>query len=78
MKPADRKLLVSTMQSDDLVVISSLAKWYLKFGIELTISNFIEYRGERCFKSFTDWVTESRRSKTGQLARTCKLVGNSG
>jgi hypothetical protein len=75
--PADRRLLVSTMESDDLVVTTSLVKWYIDHGLDVTVLSFVEYRGQRCFQRFTDWVTEARRSsKTGQLGQTCKLIGN--
>ena len=76
--PADRRLLVSTMDSDDLVVTSSLARWYLDHGVDVTVLSFVEYRGQRCFRRFADWVTEARRSgkEAGQLGATCKLIGN--
>ena len=31
------------MDSDDLVVTSSLARWYLDHGVEVTVLSFIEY-----------------------------------
>lgn len=72
-KPPARRLLVSLLGSDRLVVTTPLVQWYMAHGLEVTVLEMLQYRAEPCFKSFVDMVTKARQSGSEVQARTMKV-----
>jgi G:T-mismatch repair DNA endonuclease (very short patch repair protein)/DNA-directed RNA polymerase subunit RPC12/RpoP len=78
-----QRMLVGSLQGTKILLLSTLAKWYLEHGLEITkVYQIVQYRPSRCFERFGHSVTEARRSgdvdssKT-LLANISKLVGKS-
>jgi len=75
--PKDKKLLVSTMESTDALVITSpLLRWYIMNGMHVTIHQFLEYKRARCFSKFVKMVTQARQTSSPQQSESWKLLGN--
>ena len=78
-----RRLLVGGMKAKGILLASPLLKFYIKHGMDVSnVQLFIQYTPQKCFSSFTDTVTTSRRAadanpSTKILADTNKLIGNS-
>jgi hypothetical protein len=78
-----RRLLISGLKAEKILLISSLLKWYIDHGLIVTkIYQVVEYNPIRCFTSFVSQVTEARRDGDVDkskliLADTMKLLGNS-
>ena len=79
-----RRLLVSGMRAQRILLSSPYLKWLLHKGLEVTkIYQVIEYAPKRCFRKFVQQVSDARRSGDGDkdqkiIAETMKLIGNSG
>ena len=78
-----KRLLIGGTKAKGILIATPLLRFYIKHG--MTISNVqvcIEYEPSRCFATFADEVTRSRRAadvnpETQILADTNKLIGNS-
>lgn len=83
MSEKSRRLLVSGLRAERILLSSDLLSWYLKKGLVVDkIHQAIEYLPRRCFRTFVNEVSDARR--TGDLdpsmkiiADTMKLIGNS-
>ena len=75
--PPPRRMLISSMKSDRLVISSPLVRWYLERGLDVQIMQFIEYRRMKCFALFVDKVSKARQSGNAVTALALKTVGNS-
>jgi hypothetical protein len=73
IKPKPRRLLVSLLGSDRLVVTTPLVQWYLSHGLEVTVLEMLQYKPEPCFGSFVEMVTKARQSGSDVQARTMKV-----
>ena len=84
MPETSRRLLISGLSAEKILVSSALLEWYLEHGLVVTkIHQVIEYTPVRCFRSFVEQVTEARRRGDVDpnmkiIADTMKLIGNSG
>ena len=57
-----RKLLVSSMSEEKILLATPLLQWYLQHGLKVTkIYQVIEYGKSKCFKNFIERMTQSRR-----------------
>ena len=80
---APSRMLIGSMFGEKVLLLSSLARWYLSHGMEITkIYQLVEYAPRRAFRSFGESVSEARRLGDRDpdqelLATTSKLVGNS-
>ena len=78
-----RKVLVSGMAAEKILINSPLLKWYLEKGMIVSeIHQTIEFSKGNCFKNFVETVTKARREgdldpNKKLLAETWKLIGNS-
>lgn len=78
-----QKMLVGSMCGNKILLLSSLAKWYIEHGLIITrVYEVCQYKPVRCFEDFGESVSTARRAgdadSTGVLlAETSKLVGNS-
>ena len=78
-----RRMLISSYFGEKILRTTSLAKWYLDHGLEITkIYEFIEYTPEKPFEKFALDVSDGRRAGDSDsskkiLADTWKLIGNS-
>ena len=78
-----RRLLISTLDANKILLSSELIKWYLSHGLEVTeVYEVIEFSKDRPFIHFVNEVTERRkegaRDKTkAMLGQLWKLTGNS-
>ena len=78
-----RKVLVSGMEAEQILINSPLLKWYLEKGMIVSkIHQVIEFSKGDCFKDFVETVTKARREgdlhpNKKLLAETWKLIGNS-
>jgi G:T-mismatch repair DNA endonuclease (very short patch repair protein) len=76
-----RRMLIGSLRGTKILLLSTLAKWYLEHGLEITkVYQIIQYIPSRCFESFGHSVTEARRSgdvdsSKALLANISKLVG---
>ena len=77
-----RQTLVASYHGKQLLLITSLLKWYIEHGLIVdNISQIVEYTPKRCFHAFGEKVTEARRegdkdANKAILAETMKLVRN--
>ena len=77
------KKLLTVLQAEKIMLYTPLIKWYLEHGLVITrIHSIITASRGRPFKSFEDWVSDSRRagdqnSANAILADMAKLIGNS-
>ena len=78
-----RRHLIGSMVGEKILLATSLLKWYLEHGLEVTrVYQVIEYTPKPCFKPFGDAVSNARRAGDADpskaiIADTMKLVGNS-
>jgi hypothetical protein len=78
-----RRLLVGGMRANKILLASSLLKWYIEHGLEVTkVYQVVEFTPSKCFENFVEQVTEARRrgdiDPTQSVFRdTMKLLGNS-
>lgn len=79
----DRKMLISEMKAEKILLFTPLIQWYLKHGMVITrIHQVVEFLPNACFKSFEETITSARRDgdlfpEQGIIADTMKLLGNS-
>jgi G:T-mismatch repair DNA endonuclease (very short patch repair protein) len=77
-----QRSLVGSMFGEKVLLLSTLAKWYLEHGLIITkIYQLIEYTPRRVFKGFGDSVSDARRlgdidPEQELIALTNKLIGN--
>ena len=84
MSDKPRRLLLSGMKAEKLMLSSPYLKWLLQKGLSVTkLHQVVEYTPQRCFRQFVRDVSDARRA--GDLdnaqkiiADTMKLIGNSG
>ena len=78
-----RKMLVSGIKAQKILLATPLLKWYLNHGMLVTkIYQVIEYTPSCCFTEFTKTVTDARRKgdlklESNLLSDSYKLLGNS-
>ena len=78
-----QRCLVGSLHGEKLLLASTLLKWYLKQGLEVSkVCRVYQYRSARCYKKFGESVSDARRDGDANpdlalLAETSKLVGNS-
>lgn len=74
-----RRLLVSGMRAEKMMVGSELLKWYIDHGLIVTkVHEAIEYTGKKVFKSFVETIAKNRRIHGKSALSNCfKLLGNS-
>ena len=83
IKFKDRHLLVSDLRAKEILLATSLVRWYLQHGLQITkIHQVLEYVGKEPFKNFVREITEKRKEgardpNKAVLAQTYKLIGNS-
>ena len=79
-----RRLLLSGMRADKILLSSPYLKWLLQKGLVVTkLHQVIEYTPQRCFRKFVQEVSDARRAGDADsaqkiIAETMKLIGNSG
>ena len=77
-----RKLLVGGMAAKKIFLATNLLQWYLEKGLEVTeIYEVVEYKFEKCFEGFCDFISNARRDGDIEpsreiLGETCKVLGN--
>ena len=77
-----RKLLVGGMAATKIFLATNLLQWYLEKGLKVTnIYEVVEYKFERCFEGFCDFISNARRDGDIEpakevLGETCKVLGN--
>ena len=82
-KIKNNKKLLGVMKAEKILLYSSLLKWYLNHGLQVTkIHKYISYTSGRPFKWFPEEVSGARRAadqdkNKKQLGDTAKLKGNS-
>lgn len=74
--PPPRRMLISTLSSEKLVVTSPLIQWYVRNGLEVRVLHFIEYTPARCFGEFVKGVTRARQTGGALQALNSKIIGN--
>ena len=83
MLPQEQRTLVGSMFGQKILLLTTLAKWYLNHGLIITkIYQVIEYTPRRVFQSFGESVSNARRAGDKDpdqelIATTNKLIGNS-
>ncbi len=77
-EPPPQRLLVSLMKSDSLICTTPLLKWYREHGLSITLLEFIEYKPKKAFLPFVKMVTKARQEGNPVVAKTMKILGNSG
>ena len=83
MSKKPRRLLVGGMKAKKILLATHLLRWYINHGLEITdIHSVVEYKPQKCFQKFTDYVTKTRRAADQGCAteigsETAKLQGNS-
>ena len=81
LKP--QRMLISSYNLNNGIVITPLLKFYLKLGLRCTkIHRFVEYTPQKCFNGFVQPVVDARREgdknpDSSVVAETMKLLGNS-
>ena len=79
-----RRLLLSGMRAEKILLSSPYLKWLLQKGLKVTkLHQVVEYTPQRCFRKFVQEVSDARRAGDGEedqkiIADTMKLIGNSG
>jgi hypothetical protein len=79
----DTRYLIGSMFAVKVLMITPLLVWYLEHGLEVTrVYQVIEFDPSRCFKKFTENITNDRRAgdrdpSLKAIADTSKLIGNS-
>jgi hypothetical protein len=78
-----RRLLVGGMKAEKILLASPLLQWYVDHGLLITrIYTVIEFTPAKCFESFVQYVTATRRAGDVDPAlairgETAKVIGNS-
>ena len=78
------RLLISGMSAKDILLSTSLLKWYMTKGMVVTkVSEVLEYCVGRPFHQFMEDVTRQRKEGARDpskkiIAEMWKLIGNSG
>ena len=81
--PRASRMLIGSLRGDRILLLSTLAKWYLDHGLVITeIYQLVEYHPRALFKTFGESVCNARREGDVDpskkiLADMCKLIGNS-
>ena len=58
-----RRSLIGRMKGEKVLLATSLLKWYLKHGLEVTqVHQVVEFTPKPCFKFFGDAVSDARRA----------------
>ena len=76
-----QKMLIGSMFGKQILLLSSLAKWYVEHGLVIThIYEIVQYKPSKVFEKFGKSVTDARRlgdvdSSKSLLADISKLVG---
>ena len=84
MSDKPRRLLLSGMKAEKLMLSSPYLKWLLQKGLRVTkLHQVVEYTPQRCFRQFVRDVSDARRAGDVDnaqkiIADTMKLIGNSG
>ena len=79
-----RRQLLGTLSGKQMMLHSSLLKFYLDIGLHVThVYQVVEYVGNRVFKPFSDMIMKYRREASldpekAPLAQMFKVIGNSG
>ena len=79
-----RRLLLSGMRADKIMLSSPYLKWLMQKGLKVTkLHQVVEYSPKRCFRHFVQEVSDARRAGDADsaqkiIADTMKLIGNSG
>jgi hypothetical protein len=82
--PPKKRLLLSGMSGERILLTNSLLKWYLEHGLKITrIYEVIEFTPAKPFLGFVEQVSSARRkadmsSEYSNFGNVWKLVGNSG
>jgi len=77
------RMLVGSLHGKRILLLSSLARWYLQHGLVITeIYQMVEYHPRALFNEFGESVSAARREgdvdpSKKVLADTSKLIGNS-
>jgi hypothetical protein len=77
-----RRMLISSMHGEKILLATPLLKWYLHHGLQVTkIYQVVQYKPEACFAAFADEVSDARRAGDNDttnsiVAETMKLIGN--
>jgi len=77
-----RQMLIGSYFEIEILLISSLVKWYLDHGLKVTkVYEFIEYYPSKCFEQFGLSVSEAHHASDSDpskavLGETQKLHGN--
>ena len=77
------KMLIASMCGSKILLLTSLAKWYLEQGLQITrVYEICQFKPVKCFEAFGNSVSEARRAgdidpSQALLADTSKLIGNS-
>ena len=78
-----QRMLIGSMFGERVLLMTPLAKFYLKHGMKITrVYQIVQYKPENCFEAFGKSVSQARREgdidpSKSLLADTCKLIGNS-
>ena len=78
-----QRMLIGSLVGKKVLLLTSLAKWYLSHGLVITkVYQIVQYIPSKCFEEFGDSVSAARRdgdvdSSKSLLADTSKLVGES-
>ena len=84
MSDKPRRLLLSGMKAEKIMLSSPYLKWLLQKGLTVTkLHQVVEYSPQRCFRQFVRDVSDARRAGDVDkaqkiIADTMKLIGNSG
>ena len=66
---------------EPILLHSKVIEFYIELGCEIQIHEFVQYKGERCFKPFVDRVVglrmDAKRQGNQPMNITAKLCGNS-
>jgi len=83
-EPNPRRLLISGLKGEGLLLATPLLRFYLKHGLVVTrVYQIIEYSMDRGFESFISWVENARRAADKDkdlemFSQIAKNLGNSG
>jgi hypothetical protein len=74
VKFTSRRMLISGMRAEEMLLNSRLAAWYLKHGLRITrIYQCLEFTPSHPFKQFVDDITARRKEAVLDPSR--KIVG---
>ena len=70
-----RRSLIGSMKGEKILFATTLLKWYLEHGLEVTkVHQVVEFTREPCFKSFGHAVSGDADPRKAIIADTMKLV----